>query len=97
MVVLPLKFHSRCEKIKNSFPEIHTDIPYSRLYQKPKFDVQKIYSDLGYVQIVNWNIHIDLDLDSISRIGISSPKHPSHTETCKYIFLIDFGTLNTNL
>ena len=61
MVVLPLKFHSRCEKIKNSFPEIHKDIPYSRLYQKPKFDVQKIYSDLGYVQIVNWNIHIDLE------------------------------------
>ena len=29
--------------------------------------------------------------------GISSPKHPSHTETGKYIFLIDFGTLNTNL
>ena len=27
--------------------------------------------------------------------GISSPEHPSHTETCKYIFLIDFWALNT--
>ena len=30
-------------------------------------------------------------------LGIPSPEHPSHTEICKYIFLIDFGTLNRNL
>ena len=44
-------------------------------------------------------IIIDLQYSSFAHSiqGISSPGHPSHAEACKYSFLVDFGTLNTNL
>ena len=34
---------------------------------------------------------------SVSLVGIFTPVHPADICLCKYVFLIDFGTLNTNM